>query len=185
MGRARGEGTGTRRVVVGVSGSLGGLTALARAAEEARCRRAELWAVLAWEPPGGDGPMSRSAAPESLLREWRDLAEGRLLGVLADAFPAAEGPGVPLSAITSRGSAGRALVELSSGESDLLVIGTGRRGRLRRMCGPSVSRYCLAHATCPVLAVPPSPLAAEMTAIRGLGGGRRLRSEIRQLSDGR
>ncbi|MDT0438897.1 universal stress protein [Streptomyces sp. NPDC005840] len=183
MGRVRGDGTG--RVVVGVSGSLGGLTALNRAAEEARRRRAELWAVLAWEAPGGDGPTSRAAVPEPLLREWRALAEGRLLAVLAEAFPTADGPGVPLSAVTSRGSAGRALVELACGEGDLLVVGTGRRGRLRRMCAPSVARYCLAHATCPVLAVPPSPLAAEVSALRGPGGGRRLRAEMRRLGDGR
>jgi hypothetical protein len=40
------------RVVVGVSGSLGSLTALCRAAAEARLRGASLWPVLAWEPPG-------------------------------------------------------------------------------------------------------------------------------------
>lgn len=41
------------RVVVGVSGSLGSVTALSRAAAEARRREAELWPVLVWEPPGG------------------------------------------------------------------------------------------------------------------------------------
>ncbi|MER7188143.1 universal stress protein, partial [Streptomyces hyaluromycini] len=39
------------RVVVGVSGSLGSVTALRRAVAEARRRQAELWPVLAWEPP--------------------------------------------------------------------------------------------------------------------------------------
>ncbi|MYT21831.1 universal stress protein, partial [Streptomyces sp. SID7760] len=42
------------RVVVGVSGSSGSLTALHRAAAEARWRGAQLWVVLAWQPPGGD-----------------------------------------------------------------------------------------------------------------------------------
>ena len=42
------------------------------------------------------------------------------------------------------------------------IIGTGRRGA-GRWLRHSVSRYCLAHARCPVLAVPPSALMDEMT----------------------
>jgi hypothetical protein len=49
---------------------------------------------------------------------------------------------------------------------DLLVIGTGRRHPLSRALRRSVGRYCLAHATCPVLAVPPTRLMEEMQ--RGL-----------------
>jgi hypothetical protein len=45
---------------------------------------------------------------------------------------------------------------------DLLIVGTGRRSALGRMVRRSVARYCLAHARCPVLAVPPSPLMDEM-----------------------
>lgn len=51
------------RVVVGVSGSLGSLTALCRAAAEARLRGASLWPVLAWEPPGGELAARRSPPP--------------------------------------------------------------------------------------------------------------------------
>ncbi|MYR02834.1 universal stress protein, partial [Streptomyces sp. SID6139] len=50
------------RVVVGVSGSLGSVTALRRAGALARRLGAELWPVLAWEPPGGDPATRRSAA---------------------------------------------------------------------------------------------------------------------------
>ncbi|MFE2139893.1 hypothetical protein ACFW9X_43125, partial [Streptomyces sp. NPDC059466] len=42
--------------------------------------------------------------------------------------------------------------------------GAARRGGGTRLCSCSVSRYCLAHAVCPVLAVPPSPLEAELTS---------------------
>jgi hypothetical protein len=45
---------------------------------------------------------------------------------------------------------------------DLLVVGAGRRGALARLVSGKVSRYCLAHAECPVLAVPPSALAREV-----------------------
>ena len=45
----------------------------------------------------------------------------------------------------------------SAGEpGDLLVIGTGRRSVMRRLIGSPVGRYCLGHAGCPVVAVPPA-----------------------------
>ncbi len=50
------------------------------------------------------------------------------------------------------------LVDLACRDGDLLVIGTGRRHPVGRALRRSVGRYCLAHATCPVLAVPPSAL---------------------------
>jgi hypothetical protein len=57
------------------------------------------------------------------------------------------------------------LVDHADRPDDLLVVGTGRRGGLRRL-RRSVGRYCLAHARCPVIAVPPSDLMEE--ASRGL-----------------
>ena len=60
-----------------------------------------------------------------------------------------------------RGDAGRVLVQAASRAGDLLVIGTGRHGTVGRVAGGKVSRYCLARAGCPVLAVPPSPLELE------------------------
>jgi hypothetical protein len=41
-------------------------------------------------------------------------------------------------------------------------VGAGRRGALARVISGKVSRYCLAHAHCPVLAVPPPALAGEL-----------------------
>ncbi|MEU1516058.1 universal stress protein [Streptomyces sp. NPDC005811] len=151
------------RVVVGVSGSPGSLTALCRAADEARRRGAELWPVLAWEPPGGDLAARRSTAAAVLAEDWERLARERLLGALREVF-GGEGPGLPLRALIARGTPGRALVGTADREDDLLVIGAGRRGRLRRALWPSTGRYCLAHADCPVLAVPPSPLQAAWAA---------------------
>lgn len=74
------------RVVVGVSGSLGSLTALCRAAVEARRRSAALWPVLAWEPPGGDLAARRSSSSYVLLDDWRRMACRNLLTALDDAF---------------------------------------------------------------------------------------------------
>ncbi|EST29968.1 universal stress protein [Streptomyces roseochromogenus] len=152
------------RVVVGVSGSLGGATALSRAAVEARRRGAELWPVLAWEPPEGDLAARRFPAATALVPEWERLARERLVEALRAVFGGTD-TGQPGQALVVRGAPGPALVRTASREDDILVVGAGRRGRLHRALWPSVSRYCLAHATCPVLAVPPSPLQAELTAV--------------------
>ncbi|MEV6947846.1 universal stress protein [Streptomyces sp. NPDC051172] len=151
------------RVLVGVSGSPGSLTALCRAAGEARSRGAELWPVLAWEPPGGELAARRSPAASYLVPAWERLARERLVAALRDVF-GSNVTGLLGQALIARGTPGRALVEIADHEDDLLVVGAGRRGPLRRALRPSVSRYCLAHAACPVLAVPPSPLEAALAA---------------------
>ena len=63
----------------------------------------------------------------------------------------------------SRGETGPVLVDTADQPDDLLIIGTGRRAGIGRVLHRSVSRYCLAHARCPVLAVPPSALMDEMS----------------------
>ncbi|WP_172383261.1 universal stress protein [Streptomyces sp. MNP-20] len=167
------------RVVVGVSGTPGSLTALCRAAAEARQRGAELWPVLAWQQPGGDLGARRATDAPLTADSWERLARRTLVATLREVFP--EGPGVPMRALLARGTAGRALVETADREDDILVIGAGHRGQLHRALHPSVSRYCLAHATCLVLAVPPSPLEAELAAVhrRNLW---RLRLDARHFS---
>ncbi|MYW20954.1 universal stress protein [Streptomyces sp. SID161] len=152
------------RVLAGVSGSPGSLTALARAADEARRRGAELWPVLAWEPPAGDLAARRSPVASVMACEWEQLAGERLLGALRTVF-GGPGTGLPGRALLVRGAPGPALVRTADRDDDVLVVGAGARGRLRRALWPSVGRYCLAHAGCPVLAVPPSPLRAALAAL--------------------
>ena len=157
-----------RRVVVGVHGSLGSLQALRRAAEEARDRQVALVPVIAWIPPGGDFA-ERSHPSPYLRRLWREAARQRL----AEAFDAGLGglpDDIPVHARVERGEAGPVLVDVADQPDDLLVIGTGRRSLIARALRRSVGRYCLAHAKCPVLAVPPSALMEEM------GDGRMARS---------
>ena len=157
-----------RRVVVGVSGSLGSLQALRLAADEARARSAALVPVIAWVPPGGD--LAERSHPSPYLRQiWRDAARQRL----ADAFDAGLGglpDDLPVRARIERGDPGVVLVDVAASPDDLLVIGTGRRSAIGRALHKSIGRYCLAHAKCPVLAVPPSALMDE------LGNGRIPRS---------
>ncbi|MET8770498.1 universal stress protein [Streptomyces sp. NPDC004658] len=157
------DASAVMRVVVGVSGSLNSVTALRRATALARRLRAELWPVLAWEPPGGDSAARRAPAGGLLIEEWQRLARQRLASVLEEIFDA-EGPGVPMQPVVVRGAPGPALVTIANREDDVLVVGTGRRGLQRAFSG-RVSRHCLAHALCPVLAVPPSPLASELLSV--------------------
>ncbi len=149
-----------RRIVVGVHGSLGSLQALRYAAEEARERKVPLVPVIAWIPPGGE--MAERRSPSAYLRRvWGEAAEKRLL----DAFEAGLG-GMPddvqVKPCVERGETGPVLVDIADQPGDLLVIGTGRRSLIGRALRKSVGRYCLAHAKCPVLAVPPSALMDEM-----------------------
>ncbi len=150
-----------RRIIVGVHGSLGSLQALRYAADEARLRNVPLLAVTAWVPPGGE--MAERRAPSAYLRKvWREAAWERLWA----AFDAGLG-GVPADLTVepqvARGETGLVLVEAAGRPDDLLIIGTGRRAGIGRALHRSVSRYCLAHARCPVLAVPPSALMDEMS----------------------
>jgi nucleotide-binding universal stress UspA family protein len=152
--------TGGQRVIVGVTGSVGNLQALRRAMAEARLRGTALVAVHAWLPPGGEMADRRFSVPE-LRQVWHDAAWRRVW----DAFDAAFG-GVPadteVEVLVTRGEPGRVLVRTADQEDDLLVIGAGRRGALRRLLPRRVCRYCVSHAACPVLIVPPSRLAREM-----------------------
>lgn len=157
--------SGVRRLVVGASGSPGSLRALRYARGLARQHPVPLVAVLAWVPPGGD--LAERRYPSAALRKvWREEAEKRLQTALREAWG-----GVPLDLevrpAVVRGDARLVLVQMASSQDDLLVIGAGRRGWAARMWHGRVGRYCLAHARCPVLAVP-QPTARDL----GLGGAR-------------
>ena len=154
------------RVITGVSGSPRNLPALRYAAALARGHGATLIPILTWVPPGGE-LADRRCPSIHLRREWEHAAWERLW----EAVNAALG-GVPADVATEplvvRGEAGWVLVHAASRAGDLLVIGTGRDGTMGRLAGGKISRYCVARAGCPVLAVPPSPL--ELEAAHGLHG---------------
>lgn len=152
------------RIVVGVHGSLGSLQALRLAVAEARERHVPLAAVIAWVPPGGD--LAERSQPSPYLRRlWHEAARARLAAAFDQALGGVPGD-LPVQLRVERGDTGPVLVDVASRPGDLLVIGTGRRHPLSRALRRSAGRYCLAHATCPVLAVPPTRLMEEMQ--RGL-----------------
>lgn len=145
------------RVIVGACSSPGSVRALRYARLLAENSGALLVPVHAWLPPGGD--LADRRAPNPLLRKvWQEAARQRLTDSI-DAAWGGEPDGVAIMPAVVRGPAGEVLVELADQLTDVLVIGAGRQGALARIGHAGTSRYCLAHARCPVLAVPPSALA--------------------------
>jgi nucleotide-binding universal stress UspA family protein len=154
-----------RRVIVGVSGSPSSLLALRYAAGLARTHEASLVPVIAWSPPGGD--LAERNHPSVHLRQvWIDAARQRLCAALEMALGGAP-TDLAVESQVVRGDAGVVLVNVAAKDGDLLVVGAGRRGALGRALACRVSRYCVAHARCPVVAVPPPTLAQLSHGIRG------------------
>ena len=158
---------GRRRLVVGVSGSLASLAALREAAEEARRTGGTLLAVIAWAPPEGERAYLRHP-DRDWARHCRRVAHARLERAFDEAFGGLP-PGVRVHKRVVRDLPWRALSEAADRPGDRLVLGTRGTGRGRRVAGPTVRRV-LAHARCPVLAVP----APEMP--------RGLRSALRRVT---
>jgi nucleotide-binding universal stress UspA family protein len=166
------------RVVVGVSGSPGSLGALRYAAEMARGQNSILSPVLAWTPPGGD--LADRRCPNPYLRAvWKQAAWDRLWRAVDLALG---GPpdGVAFSPDVVRGEPGAVLAQVVQ-PSDVLVIGAGRQGALRRLMACRVGRYCMAHACCPVIAMPPARMAAEVHGLHGWVLRRRMHPEDADL----
>lgn len=150
---------GVDRLIVGTSGSPGSLQALRFGEGLARAHDAVLVPVIAWEMPGDRG--YRTAPAGELGKACRDLAAGRLRDALVAVW--GEVPGDPrVQPHVERGPPGWVLVNLACRPGDVLVVGAGRRGSLARLTHSAVSRYCLAHARCPVIATPPPALACEL-----------------------
>lgn len=156
--------SGIRRVIAGVSGSPGSLQALRYAVDLAEEHQAGLIALLAWSPPGGE--LADRRHPSAYLRQvWVDAAWERLWSAMEEGLGG--GPaGVAFEARVLRGEPASVLVGFADC-GDVLVVGAGRRGQPGRMLSCHVSRYCVAHARCPVIAVPPSVLAPLDRGLRG------------------
>jgi nucleotide-binding universal stress UspA family protein len=151
---------GVGRVIVGASGSPGSLRALRLAEALARAHQAVLVPVIAWESPGS-AQFGRIQFSDYMSKDCQDMACRRLRDALIAVW--GEVPDDPMiEPHIERGPAGWVLVNMARRPDDLLVVVAGRRGALAWMAYARVSRYCVAHAQCPVLAVPPSALAREL-----------------------
>jgi nucleotide-binding universal stress UspA family protein len=156
---------GARRVIVGASGSPGSLRALRHAEDLARHSGATLTPLLAWVPPGGE-LAARQPCPE-LVRIWHEAAWQRLWAALEVAWGQQLPADLSVLPAVQRGPAGPTLVAAACRPGDMLVVGAGRRGVVPWLSHGRVSRYCVAHAVCPVLAVPPAILAQEGRGLHG------------------
>lgn len=156
--------SGVRRVIVGASGSPGSLRALRHAEDLARHSGATLTPVLAWVPPGGE-LAARQPCP-ALVRIWHEAAWQRLWAA-AEAAWGQMPADLTVHPLVLRGQPGPVLVEVADQPGDLLIVGAGRRGAVPWPARGRVSRYCVAHAQCPVLAVPPAILAQEGRGLHG------------------
>ena len=153
--------TGIRRVIVGASGSPASLQALRYAEELARANDALLIPVLAWVPPGGD--IAERRAPCGYLRRiWAEDADQRLKEALSVVFGEVPAGHPSVRPLVQRGEAGPVLVHTACCPSDLLVVGGGRRSVLTRVISGKVCYYCVTHAHCPVLTVPPPDFGREL-----------------------
>jgi nucleotide-binding universal stress UspA family protein len=141
------------RVVVGVEDSLAGLRALRVAVAEARRRGAALHALRAWTVS-----LSRAGSPGVWCDELRDVAADRVVAAFDKAMGGAPDD-LEVVAGTLVGPPGKALVDYAHRDDDLLVVGATQGNRLLRLVRASVPRYCVAHAQCPVLVVPPDTFA--------------------------
>jgi nucleotide-binding universal stress UspA family protein len=168
-----------RRIVTGVNGSPCSLRALRYAAEMARFHDASLVPVLAWTPPGGELANRRYPCLE-LTRIWTRAAWDRLWQAVDLAIG---GPPDDLGFWPQivRGEPGRVLTQVARQPGDVLVIGAGRRGLLRALAAGRVSAYCLSHAACPVIALPPPQLASEAHGLRGWVSRHKLQPEDADL----
>lgn len=153
-----------RRIFVGVNGSVSSLHALRRAVAEARLRDAVLYSVIAWTPPGGETLDRRTPEPH-LRRAWLTAALCTLRSAWDDALGAVPDD-IPVYLRGDRGHPGWVLTELADRDDDLIVVGAGHGGPLRRATHHSVARYCVARAVCPVVVVPPPPLARQLSHVR-------------------
>lgn len=144
-------------VVVGVDGSESSLKALRWAAFVASATGSTLVVASAYQPAptfGLVGSGRRSAAerdPDAVSREALEALVHRVLG-----GPSPAG----LECRVLRGNAAELLLDLSA-HARMLVLGSRRHGRVRRLLPGSVSAACTEQATCRVLVVdgttPPPP----------------------------
>lgn len=135
-------------IVVGVDESTESAAALRWAADEAHRRDCRLTAVLAWEY------LSQHHGDASARGFDPSYGEADALAALDACVTSALGP-AGAAAVERKvvcDLPAHALVDAAHG-ADLLVVGTGDEGGLRRALHGSVSRRCTRCSPCPVVVV--------------------------------
>jgi nucleotide-binding universal stress UspA family protein len=147
---------GEQVVVVGVDGSPASYTALRWALAHAPHIGAQVRAVRCWTPivaSRWEAAVTGEPVPPEAVQEAR--AERELVQVVAAAVARVPVGAAQVAVRQSvvRGPAGPVLVSKADGAT-LLVVGHGPRAT--ELLHRSVTWYCVRHATCPVLVIPPT-----------------------------
>jgi nucleotide-binding universal stress UspA family protein len=150
---------GDRRIIVGVSGSLGSLAALRFGVDQARRTTGAMDAVLAWSPPGGEASPRSDLPP--LVQVWTEQAAQRLHRGFCEALGGVPGD-LDVRLHVRRGRPGPVLVGHADRASDLLVIGASTAGAVRRLLLGSVGSYCATRSRCALVLAPQPSLAHEL-----------------------
>ena len=138
-------------IVVGLDDSPSGMAALQWAAAEAIRSHAVLRAVHALSWPFGVEHADGALAGRQLSRAEVEVAYRASITRVFDAIR----PRPDWIIQFADGEAGPVLVRQSE-KATALVIGTPSHVGLGRLLIGSVAQYCLSHANCPVVAVPPA-----------------------------
>jgi nucleotide-binding universal stress UspA family protein len=149
------------RVVVGVSGSAESLHALRHGVELARQYEATLIAVNA-QPAAPAGRFRPRGAPAA--EPWQHTA----CTVVRTAFDEALGGlprGLDCVLLAAPGRPGPALLAVAERANDVLVLGARRGPGVSRLIRRGVAAYCVEHASCSVLRIPPPPLVVRQRTL--------------------
>ncbi len=147
---------GEQELVVGIDGSPASYTALRWALAYAGRTGARVRAVRCWMPvlaKAWEAAVTAEPVPSPAMQEAR--AQRELAEVVAAALVRVP-DGAARVAVRQRvlrGPAGPVLVANADG-ADLLVVGHGPR--VTELLHRSVTWYCVRHASCPVLVIPPA-----------------------------
>lgn len=141
------------RIVVGTDGSASSTDALRWAAQIAADTGAQIDAITCWQYPQSYGMSGGSL-------DWNPTSDAAqiLAGSLTDAFGDKQPDG--LHADVREGHPAQVLIDASAG-ADMLVVGNRGHGGFVGLLLGSVSAYCVEHAHCPVVVVPPASRTAE------------------------
>lgn len=156
----------SKTIVVGVDGSPDSGVALDWAAEEARLRGAPLqavfglWMPIAAVPFGGAAVLPPSDELRSFATEVLDAARQRAKETA---------PGIDVDTSLVLRPPAEALLDVSK-DAGLVVAGTRGLGTIGSLVLGSVSGRVAAHATCPVVVVPPHEGAGDGSIVVGVDG---------------
>jgi nucleotide-binding universal stress UspA family protein len=142
------------RVLVGVDGSTGSLSALRWAMHWALGRGAEVAVLAAYSPVAywTDAMIMDPGALDAVHDDTWARARAAVDGIRESDLAVRD---VPVSLHVEAGPAAAQLVQLSE-EADLLVVGSRGRSVVRSALMGSVALHCASAAACPVVVVPPS-----------------------------